>query len=86
MTQPPLADEGLAAARDLLGRGSVDHVQAKGVLTSPSDAEQKYRSGFIAVEFLVSLWRLLRTQALRACGAVQRLRGSLECEAERKTR
>ena len=26
MTQPPLPDEGLAAGRDLLGRGRVDHV------------------------------------------------------------
>jgi hypothetical protein len=25
MTEPPLADEGLAAGRDLLGRGRVDH-------------------------------------------------------------
>jgi hypothetical protein len=33
--------------------------QAKGLLTSPSDAEQKYQSEFITVEFLVSLWRAL---------------------------
>ena len=26
MTQPPLADESVAARRDLLGRGRVDHV------------------------------------------------------------